>query len=50
MEIKRSDLYQNKGHVKAPLANTETTVPEELELLIAELLTKKYMGGDDANS
>ena len=50
MEIKRSDLYKTKGYINVSLDNEKIDIPNELGEIIAELLAKKYMGGDDENA
>ena len=50
MQIKRSDLYKTKGYINVSLDNEKIDIPNELGEIIAELLAKKYMGGDDENA
>ena len=54
IEIKRCDLLKTKGILDASEVckkNGEAKVENvELEKILAELLTRKYEGGDNANS
>ena len=54
LEIKRDDLLSTKGIIdvsKICKVTEGTNVKnEELDKLLAELLTRKYDGGDNANS
>lgn len=54
VEINRKDLLKNKGIIdvsKICKVTEGTNVKnEELDKLLAELLTRKYEGGDNANS
>ena len=54
IEIKRSDLYATKGLIEVS-KNCEKSDKvkvqnQELDKILAELLTRKYEGGDNANS
>ena len=54
IEIKRSDLYATKGLIEVS-KNCENSDKvkvqnQELDKILAELLTRKYEGGDNANS
>ena len=51
VEINRNDLLKNKGIIDVSKICKGTNVKnEELDKLLAELLTRKYEGGDNANS
>ncbi|MBQ8546031.1 MAG: hypothetical protein IJ437_03710 [Clostridia bacterium] len=54
MEIKRSDLLKNRGHIKVSsddVKNIKTSgFEKELNEILAELLAQKYMGGDNAST
>ena len=54
IEINRNDLLKNKGIIdvsKNCKKSDETKVQnQELDKILAELLTRKYEGGDNANS
>ena len=54
IEIKRSDLYATKGLIEVS-KNCENSDKvkvqnQELDKILAELLTRKYEGGNNANS
>lgn len=52
IEIKRSDLYSAKGHVDpSNIVKTEEgfASSEELDKILAEILTHKYAGGANEN-
>ena len=54
IEIKRSDLYATKGFIdvskNCEKSDKVKVQNQELDKILAELLTRKYEGGNNANS
>lgn len=54
IEIKRSDLFETKGYINIafPYAQAIETLEFENDLneVLAEILTKKYVGDEDENA
>lgn len=52
MKIKREDLYKKKGNIELEVPFEIKKAPEdwndELKVILADALTKKYLGGDNA--
>ena len=51
MHINRTELYKRKGQLTLSPAEDETQTPpnEELNETLAEIITKKFKGDDNAN-
>ena len=54
IEIKRDDLFKTKGLIEVSKycekSDKAKVQNQELDKVLAELLTRKYEGGDNANS